>query len=407
MDASTSILGDVVDCFYDDTRKNIYKSMLALYNENRDIGQMLVFEKLKSMGYYNSVISEEYSRIISYKALTDMTEACTIILDYYNKRRLGELMSAASQEAAVDNNTYHTVIDRLSSGIDAIIGNTVAREITATPDIVVRTLDYIDELEYAARNNIELGILPAFKSLKEKIGWLEGNQLITIAGRPGEGKTALAVSMMIEIARRKPVLFFSLEMDEKQLMTRVLSRESGVGLEKMRKGTMSDIDKVYLEDASLRVSALKMHIDDSSDLDLMTLRNKLRKHKKEHGIQVVMIDYLQLITPPNEKSREQEVAKMTRTMKKLSKQFDIPIIILAQLNRGVENRGEGATPMLSDLRESGSIEQDSDIVMFVHKSAIHVAKQRQGSLGVVPLGYDKSLTSFYELPEESTSTSTS
>ena len=393
---ATSVLGTYLEHFYDENRRNIYKAILDLYEENRNITSMIVFEKIKSSGKYNSLYRDEFSRINTSKLSGDIIESCSMLLDYSNKRRIGEILTGVVQKATMENITYHHLIDDVTAGIDSIANNTIITTADSINNILSETIAHIKRVHVAYVNNEDLGINPGFKGLKDMIGCIEGNQLIVLAGRPAQGKTAFALSMAIEISRQVPIAFFSLEMDKKQLMARVISRETKVPLERIRKGNLGNIDKQAIASDNT-ISELKLVIDDNSDLDLNMLRNKIRKYINDYNIQVVVIDYLQLMIAPNERSREQEVAKMTRTLKKLSKIYNIPIMILAQLNRGIEQRGEGAVPQLSDLRESGSIEQDADVVMFVHQGNIHVAKQRQGATGIVPLHYDKTFTGFWDI----------
>ena len=395
VEQASSVLGTYLEHFYDDSRRNIYKTILDLYDENRNITSMIVFEKLKSSGKYNSLYREEFSRINSSRISGDLIECCSMLLDYSNKRRIGDILTNVVQKATAENTTYHHLIDEITAGVDSIANNSIITTADSIDNILADTVNHIKKVHKAYVNNEDLGINPGFRALKNMIGCIEGNQLLVLAGRPAQGKTAFALSMAIEIARQVPIAFFSLEMDKKQLMARVISRENRVPLERIRKGNLTTEDKQAISDNN-NIKDLSLIIDDNSDLDLNMLRNKIRKYQNDYGIKVVIIDYLQLMIAPNERSREQEVAKMTRTLKKLSKIYDIPIMVLAQLNRNVEQRGEGATPMLSDLRESGSLEQDADVVMFVHQGNIHVAKQRQGTTGVVPLSYDKTFTGFWD-----------
>lgn len=355
VEQATSVLGTYLEHFYDDNRRNIYKTILDLYEENRNITSMIVFEKLKSSGKYNSLYREEFSRINSSRISGDLIECCSMLLDYSNKRRIGDILASVVQKATAENITYHHLIDEITAGVDSIANNSIITTADSIDNILTDTISHIKKVHKAYVNNEDLGINPGFKGLKNMIGCIEGNQLLVLAGRPAQGKTAFALSMAIEIAKQVPIAFFSLEMDKKQLMQRVISRENQVPLERIRKGNLTNDDKQAISD-NTNIKNLNLIIDDNSDLDLNMLRNKIRKYQNDYGIKVVVIDYLQLMIAPNERSREQEVAKMTRTLKKLSKIYDIPIMMLAQLNRGVEQRGEGAIPQLSDLRECISMD---------------------------------------------------
>lgn len=396
MDVVATILGANSDHFYDELRRNIYAAIVLLYEENRNINSIIVFEKLKAIGKFNSMYREEFTRINSVKITNEVTEACLMLLDYSSKRKIGQIFEGVVQKSTMENVTCQDLMDDIVKGMDDIVSKNAISETTSLPSIVSNTLSKIYETVDAELTGREIGTFPGFAGLKASIGNFTGNQLIVIAGRPAQGKTAFALSMALEMSKRFPIAFFSLEMDNEQLMLRVLSRELVIPLQNLRSGKLTDNDNNKLLARSSDICSYNLIIDDRSELDMMLLRNKIRKYVNESGIKAVIIDYLQLMTPPNARSREQEVSIMTRTLKKLSKIYDIPIIILAQLNRGVEQRGADAVPQLSDLRESGAIEQDADIVMFIHQGSIHVAKQRQGAVGVVPLDYNKTFTSFWD-----------
>ena len=380
VEQATSVLGTYLEHFYDDNRRNIYKTILDLYEENRNITSMIVFEKLKSSGKYNSLYRDEFARINSARISGDLIECCSMLLDYSNKRRIGDILTSVVQKATAENTTYHHLIDEITTGIDSIANNSIITTADSIDNILNDTIGHIKRVHKAYINNEDLGINPGFKGLKNMIGCLEGNQLLVLAGRPAQGKTAFALSMAIEIAKQVPIAFFSLEMDKKQLMARVISRENQVPLERIRKGNLTNDDKQAISD-NTNIKDLRLIIDDNSDLDLNMLRNKIRKYQNDYGIKVVIIDYLQLMIAPNERSREQEVAKMTRTLKKLSKIYDIPIMILAQLNRGVEQRGEGAIPQLSDLRECISVDSS-----FIYSyNGIHNQKYKHEDIGLLSI----------------------
>ena len=397
MDIAASTLGNCSEHFYDELRRNIYTAIVSLYEEDRNINSMIVLEKLKSTGKYNSLYREEFTRINTSKLTGEMTEACLMLLDYSSKRKIGNIFEGIIQKSSMENVSCNDLIDDIVKGIDDITNKNAIAESSSLDEVLSQTIEHIYNVKIAHENGTLLGTFPGFTGLMESIGALTGNQLIVLAGRPAQGKTAFALSMAIEMAKQVPVAFFSLEMDSEQLMMRVISREMKIPLGDLRSGKLTDRQLGILTGRSFCINELNLIIDDKSDLDLMLLRNKIRKYKHDSNIQAVVIDYLQLMTPPNARSREQEVGLMTRTLKKLSKIYNIPIIILAQLNRNIEQRGGNAIPQLSDLRESGSIEQDADIVMFIHDGSIHIAKQRQGATGVVPLHYDKTFTGFWDV----------
>jgi replicative DNA helicase len=243
---------------------------------------------------------------------------------------------------------------------------------------------------------------------------MHNSDLIIIAARPSMGKTALALSITRNAALKNiPVAFFSLEMSANQLVTRLISSESRVDQSKINKGQITNAEEAQIVDSLGVLSELPIYVDDSAAMSIMELRAKARRLKADKGVKLVFVDYLQLINSPKSESREREISMISRSLKQMAKELDIPVVALAQLNRLVENRPD-KRPVLSDLRESGSIEQDADVVMFVNRpeyykikffdkeqkyptdgmAEIIVGKQRNGPTGTVRLVFLKSFARF-------------
>lgn len=401
LDIAAPLLGSGERHFLDEIRQNIYDTLIELYNSNANIGTSLVFEKIKSRSGFNQSIREEFAKVNVAREVEDLTEACNLLLDYSMKRKIGDITSKAINDITIkDDKPYSVIVDEIVDKLTSI--NPYETVSYNNLDINLNVaLEEINKRIYNYQNNISDGIHPGFKPLKEHIGDLTGNQFIVIAGRPGQGKTAFVVSMMLEMAKQDiPVAFFSLEMDRQQLMDRIISRESGISLLKIRTGNLMDYDTDAIAMAYHKSYDLQLLIDDSSRLTINMLRSKMRNMIKEYGVKAIFIDYLQLMSAPGDyKSEESKVAYLSNSLKKLSKDYNVPIICLAQLNREVEKRAsEDARPQLSDLRGSGAIEMDADIVMFIHKGVVDIAKQRQGAVGVIhEFRFDKALTSFYSI----------
>lgn len=401
LDTVAPLLGSGERHFLDEVRQNLYDTLLSLYNSNTKIGASVVFEKLKSKSGFNHVVKEEYSKINISREVEDLTEACNMLLDYSMKRKIGDITSKAINDiTAKDDKPYTEIVDELVNKLTSI--NPYENVSYYNMDVNLNVaLEEINKRIYNYQNNISDGIHPGFKPLKDHIGDLTGNQFIVIAGRPGQGKTAFVVSMMLEMAKQDiPVAFFSLEMDRQQLMDRIISRESCVSLVKIRSGNLNSVETDAIALAYHKSYDFQIVIDDSSRLTINMLRSKMRNMIKEYGIKAVFIDYLQLMSATSEyKSEESKVAYLSNSLKKLSKDYNVPIICLAQLNREVEKRAsEDSRPQLSDLRGSGAIEMDADIVMFIHKGVVDIAKQRQGAVGTIQeFRFDKALTSFYSI----------
>lgn len=298
MDIAASTLGNCSEHFYDELRRNIYTAIVSLYEEDRNINSMIVLEKLKSTGKYNSLYREEFTRINTSKLTGEMTEACLMLLDYSSKRKIGNIFEGIVQKSSMENISCNDLIDDIVKGIDVITNKNAISESSSLDEVLSQTIEHIYSVKTAHENGTMLGTFPGFTGLMESIGALTGNQLIVLAGRPAQGKTAFALSMAIEMAKHVPVAFFSLEMDSEQLMMRVISREMKIPLGDLRSGKLTDRQLGILTGRSFCINELNLIIDDKSDLDLMLLRNKIRKYKHDSNIQAVVIDYLQLMTPP-------------------------------------------------------------------------------------------------------------
>ncbi|MDD5016858.1 MAG: replicative DNA helicase [Eubacteriales bacterium] len=259
-----------------------------------------------------------------------------------------------------------------------------------------------------------LGISTGFKLLDKKLSGLQGSQLIVVAGRPGMGKTSFALNIAQHIAVRQniPVAIFSLEMSSDQLAIRMLCSEALVDSQKTRTGGLTDDDFDKLAEAVNVLGQSPVYIDDSPAITVLEMQAKARRLKQENGLGLIVIDYLQLMTGKGRReNRQQEISEMTRSLKIMAKELNIPVMLISQLSRESEKR-ESKRPMLSDLRESGSIEQDADVVIFLHRdnyydkeasniSKVIVAKQRSGPTGEINAGWRGEYTRFVELSDQS------
>ncbi|MBQ6551606.1 MAG: replicative DNA helicase [Lachnospiraceae bacterium] len=322
------------------------------------------------------------------RTLEEITNTC-----YLGKEKTGEIMA----------DTEKKVFDLLET-----------REGTGTAEPVNQTvLRVIERIEEAAKNGGAVSGLPTgFSDLDYRLSGLQKSDLVLIAARPSMGKTALALNFVDSIAIRQnvPIAMFSLEMSREQLVNRLLAMESHVDSQKLRTGQLTDLEWDDIVAGSAQIAKSKIVIDDTPGISVSELRTRCRKYKLEYGIKVVVIDYLQLMSGNSRtENRQQEISEISRSLKAVARELDVPVIALSQLSRACEARSDHR-PMLSDLRDSGAIEQDADVVMFLYRDEVYnpaspekgiaeiiVAKQRNGPIGTVKLAWIPELTKFANL----------
>jgi replicative DNA helicase len=325
---------------------------------------------------------------------------CRIVLEKALKRQLIEVCTDVVGECYLDTTDAFEVIDSAESSIFKLSETHMKRSFTEVRDLVKPLLDSIYKL---TQSDHELtGVPSGYAALDFKTGGWQQTDLIILAARPSMGKTALALSMARNAAidGNKAVGIFSLEMSREQLALRLLCAEARVNMQRVRTGRIKDEEFNRLASYVGKLEHAKMFIDDTPGISILELRAKARRMVDEYRVELIVVDYLQLMTAPNVKeSREREIASISRALKGLAKDLKVPIIALSQLNRSVEQR-TGGKPMLADLRESGSIEQDADVVVFIHRTkdqdappeelgraSIIIAKQRNGEVGEVDLAW--------------------
>ena len=314
------------------------------------------------------------------------------------------------------------LLDTAENKLFAISENNLRRNYDQMPDLVKLA---IDDIESAKNAGSALRGVPSGYTELDRItqGW-QKSDLIILAARPSMGKTAFALNMARNAAVEfnKPIAFFSLEMSSKQLVTRLISSETSLTADKLRSGQLAEYEWQQLNTKVSPLVNAKLYIDDTPQLSVFDLRAKCRRLKQQHDIQMIFIDYLQLMTAKTEKNgnREQEISNISRSLKSLAKELDIPVLALSQLSRSVETRPGSKKPILSDLRESGAIEQDADMVLFIYrpeyyglttdednnstqgKAVVSIAKHRNGKLGDVNLRFVGKYARFEDLEQDYT-----
>ncbi len=388
----------------------LFEAMVALYNEGKQVDILTVSEKLKMMGAPESVSGMDYIGDILAMIPTSIhaKQYAQIVQDKATLRKVIKF-SEKTVEACYSGKT--PVADLLESSekelFDIVQKRNSGEEFVPMQQIV---LDVLDTIEASAKRGSKVtGVPTGFIDLDEKLTGLHDSELILIAARPAMGKTAFALNIAQYAAMKAevPCVVFSLEMSKEQLATRLIAMDSMVDSQAIRTGQLVDSDWDKLIDSTYRVGSTKMFIDDTPGITIAELRSKCRKLKQTQDLGLIIIDYLQLMSGSGRaESRQQEISEISRSLKKLAKELKVPIIALSQLNRAVDSR-EDHKPVMSDLRESGAIEQDADVIMFIYRddyynkestkpgiADIIVAKQRSGSTGPVELVWMGKYTKF-------------
>ncbi|MDO4935294.1 MAG: replicative DNA helicase [Phascolarctobacterium sp.] len=426
IDDVTTLL--VPEDFYEQTHKEIYRHMLELHNAGKIIDTITLVNSLRSSGKLDAVGGLAYITTIaaSIPTTANIEFHAKIIKD---KSRLRRMIDTATNivkrgyEPGTED--VQTLLDKAESEILSIAQESQTSDFVSISDIVQPSIDLISE---AASRGGMMGIPTNIMDFDKMTGGLQPSDFIIIAARPSMGKTTLALNIAAEVALRShrkmnrdklTVAIFSLEMSKEQLVTRLLSAEAHIDGGRIRDGNLSDKQWSAVWEKGGLLSDSKIFIAEAGNLSSMELRTRARRCKAEHGLDLIIIDYLQLMKGSTrhggDDSRQAEVSEISRSLKALAKELKIPIIALSQLSRAVESR-TSKRPMLSDLRESGSLEQDADIVAFLYRDDYYnpecehpgvteliIAKHRNGSTGVVNLYFEKNFTRFRDMskrPEE-------
>jgi replicative DNA helicase len=405
------------DSFYDPKHQYVFNVIRELFGTTKPIDILTVTDMLKKNGELEAAGGAAYiSKLTSRIASTAHVEYHSrIIAEKHIKRELIRMSGEVMREAYDETNDVFDVLNKAESELFKIAENNMGKAVGVMQDVV---REAIEEMERASQNSDGIsGIPTGFYALdKVTAGW-QKSDMIVIAGRPGMGKTAFALSMARNTAvdHGKAVAIFTLEMSAVQLVKRLISSETHIPAEKLRKGDLRDDEFQQLHTRITKLATAPIYVDDSPGISIFDLRAKCRRLKMQHNIELVIIDYLQLMTTGSSKgagNREQEISSISRSIKEIAKELNIPIIALAQLSRSVEQRGGDKKPILSDLRESGAIEQDADIVSFIYRPEYYgfmqdeegnsnagigeliVAKHRNGALDTVRLRFIKEFARF-------------
>lgn len=399
--------------FFERANALVYEGIINLFNAGKSVDLITLKSQLESMNVIDSVsdISFLGSLADSVAISANAGQYADIVRDKALLRRLIQASDIIANECYRSAKAVEDIVDKAEKQIYDIAQNKHEAEYTPIGEILESVIMRIDEL---AKNKGQLtGISTGFIDLDDRTSGLQNSDLILIAARPSMGKTAFALNIAQHVAVRegKTTAIFSLEMSKEQLVQRMLATSANVSMSNIRNATLNDSDYEEIVNKVAELAGSKLIIDDSSGITVGELRRKCRKYKMDENLGLVVIDYLQLMSGSmGESNRQQEVANISRSLKQLARELDIPIIALSQLSRAVEQRAGDHRPLLSDLRESGSIEQDADIVMFIYRedrydpetpkknvAEIIIAKQRNGPVGTVELTWIPEFTKFADM----------
>lgn len=408
-----------VDSFYSEANKLIYKAILQLSTQQQAIDLLTVTEKVRANGDLERVGGVYYIAELTQNvgSAANIEYHARIIQQKYIMRELNKFANILCNKSSDVTENIEDVLEFAEKSIFEIANNDIKKAIQSSSDILTKCVNRISLA--AEKSGAVIGVPSGFSDLDKITNGWQNSDLIIVAGRPAMGKTAFVLSQAKNMSKNNyPVLFFSLEMSSEQLMNRIISAESQIENDKIRSGQMYEADWQRLEAVIPEIQKIKLFIDDTAAISLFELRSKALQMKQKHGISCIIIDYLQLMTISNKDfkgNREQEVATISRGLKQLAKELDVPIIALSQLSRNTVQRGGDLEPRLSDLRDSGAIEQDADIVCFIHRpeyygiqedengestagiAKVIIAKYRNGATGTIDLKFISRFAAFENL----------
>ncbi|HHT88296.1 MAG TPA: replicative DNA helicase [Clostridiales bacterium] len=388
--------------FYEQQHGILFDAMLDLFNEGKPVDLVTLQNRLKEKDVPPQISSLEFigDIVAAVPTSANVKYYAQIVRDKAVLRRLIKVAEETANDCYLDKENLDTILEKVEKEVFNISQNRGAKEFTDIKEIILRS---IDSIEAAAKNKGSVtGIATGFYDLDYKTAGLQPSDLILIAARPSMGKTAFALNIAEYVALRSNITtaIFSLEMSQDQLAKRLLAMNSRVDSQNIRTGNLSADEWASLMESARVIGNSSLIIDDTSSITVSELRSKCRKLKLERNLGLVIIDYLQLMSGSKRaESRQQEISEISRSLKALAREINVPVVALSQLSRAVEQRPD-KRPMLSDLRESGAIEQDADVVMFIYRddyyhldseepgvTEIIIGKQRNGPTGTIKLAW--------------------
>ncbi len=417
-------LSEVIDIlkpesFYKEPHQKIFAAIHDIFQKSEPVDILTVTAELRKRNELEVIGGAYYISYLTNRVASsaNIKFHARIISQKHILRELIRISSTTIREAFEESTDVFELLDKAERDLFTVAQGNIRKDYDTMSDVIKLAIENIE----AAKKNVDgvSGVPTGFHALDRVTSGWQNSDMIVIAARPGMGKTAFVISMARNMAVdfNMPVAIFSLEMASVQLVNRLISAETGIKGEKLRKGNLEDHEFTQLHTRIKKLSKAPIYIDDTPSLSIFELRAKARRLKSKHNIACIIIDYLQLMTggTDNRGNREQEISMISRSIKTIAKELNIPIIALSQLSRAVETRGGDKRPMLSDLRESGAIEQDADIVSFIYRpeyyditqdedgNSLHgvgqviIAKHRNGALETVSLKFEKDFAKFGNL----------
>jgi len=391
--------------FYDLKNQKIYEAMLSLYEDRVPIDILTVSEKLKK--------KKEFKNIGGAGFLAELTNSVPtaahvehygrIVKNLGTKRKMLSAVSTLSEMSFDEGLSAEELLDKAESEIFSLSQKHLAKSFTSVRSALEESFDRLDELH--KRSDGLRGTPTGYKDLDDHLAGMQASNLLILAARPGVGKTTLALNIAQNVAvkYKKNVGFFSLEMSKEELVDRLLVSQADIDAWKLKTGKLSEEDFTSLSNAMGELAEAPLYIDDTPALSILEMRTKARRLQVEFGLDLVIVDYLQLARSRQLENRVQEVSEISQGLKNLARELKIPVLAISQLSRAVEQRGGQKRPQLADLRESGSIEQDSDVVMFIWREdeenfeniQLDIAKHRNGPVGSIKLFFRGDRIKFY------------
>jgi len=392
------------EVFYKRSHQLIFESIQRLFRESEPVDLLTVSADLKKNKNFEIIGGDFYLISLSQKVSSSahIEYHSRIIQQKFIQRKLITISNEIIQKSYNESTDVIDLLDEAESKLYDIAQNNIKGSSETAQNLVIQAKNRIEEI---SKQEGLSGISTGFDKLDRLTSGWQPSDLIIVAARPGMGKTALALSMArnVSVQKKIPVAFFSLEMSSVQLITRLISSETGLSSDKLRTGKLADHEWQQLNIKVSDLESAPLYIDDSAALTIFELRAKARRLASSHGIKLIIIDYLQLMNLGSSNkagNREQEISTISRNLKALAKELNIPVIALSQLSRAVETRGGTKRPILSDLRESGAIEQDADLIGFIYRDEVYnenspdkgvaeiiIGKQRNGPIGKVRLTF--------------------